>query len=112
MIGAVWAGRSPSFGPPTAWSFGSTWTPQNRKLLRLRKNPKNSGARGSTPRPAAAFGQGCRAADLRRRGRLAPRWWGEAGSLQQGRAATIGLCAHGPRLAAALDDGVLQATEV
>ena len=34
----------------------STWTPQNRKLLTLRRNPGNSGARGTTPRPAAAFG--------------------------------------------------------
>jgi prophage tail gpP-like protein len=36
-------------------AYDSTWTPGNRKLLVVRRNPGNSGARGTTPRPAAAF---------------------------------------------------------
>src|SRR3954470_1486226 len=86
------------------WAFSnSTWTPQNRKLLRLRRNPGNSGARGTTPRPVGAFRDDWLNVDLRRWGGLDPRWWGDAGRLEQGRGATIGLCAHRPRLAAALD---------
>src|SRR5215204_6802411 len=77
------------------------------------RNLGNSGARGTTPRPAAALGWGGRLrAGLRWRGSLDPGWQSDAGGLQEGCGTAIGLCAHGPDLAGALDRGVLQTVEV
>src|SRR3954453_6678239 len=77
------------------------------------RNLGNSGARGTTPRPAAALGWGGRlGAGLRWRGRLGPRRPSDAGGLEEGRGTAIGLCAHVPCLAGALNGGVLQTIEV